>query len=83
MLKLAAYQFVDKMRERGYKTQRTDCADWAKSDDPHGEYWNRWLKTGQTQKGVEAFKNGVTEEHCVFQGSGFSEYDGIDGEAGQ
>lgn len=84
MLKRAAYLFVDRMREQGYKTKRlTDCADWAKSADPHGEYWNRWLKTGQTQKGVEAFKNGVNEEHCVFQGSGFSEYDGIDGEAGQ
>ncbi len=85
MLKRAAYQFVDKMRERGYKTQRTDCADWAKSDDPHGEYWNRWLKTGQTQKGVEAFKNTGEQEEglCLFEGTGFSERDGEDFEQDQ
>jgi phosphoadenosine phosphosulfate reductase len=79
MLKRAAFQFVERMRERGYKTQCKDCADWSKTDDPHNEYWYRWLKTGQTQKSVEAFKNAGKQEEglCLFEGTGFSERDGI------
>lgn len=81
MLQKAAYGYVDRMESMDFMTMRGKrCADWCEAKNPHGEYWARWLATGQTQKPIAAYfedRRGRHEDpaQCVFAGTGFSESD--------
>ena len=76
MLRKGADAFVQRMRERDFVTAAgKNCASWYASENPEGEYWNRWVKSGQTSKPADSFFEDQ-EGDCLFSGSGFSESDG-------
>lgn len=78
-LRSGAARFVARMRRAGYVTARgKPCADWCHAADPVAEYWNRWIRTGQTSKPAEAAPPDDSDQQCLFAGTGFSETDGED-----
>lgn len=79
MLKEAARGFVERMRGMGFVTARgKPCSDWCKAADPAGEFWRRWISTGQTANPIEAAHEN-DDAPCLFAGTGFSESDGAEG----
>ena len=66
--------FVARMRGMGWANARGKvCSDWHLAEDPEGEYWRRWITTGQTSK--PSATGHYDRDQCVFEGSGFSEAD--------
>jgi len=77
MLRKGAGRFVARMRSKGFVTGHgKPCADWCRSPDPEGEYWARWLATGQTSKPIGDCDK-FEDELCLFAGTGFDEKDGV------
>lgn len=81
MVRMGADRFVARMRKMGFVTKRgKPCADWCNADNPEEEFWNRWIRTGQTTTPIDEWnkkgKSKAPREECLFEGSGFSEHDG-------
>ena len=79
VMRKGADRFVARMRSQGFVTRHgKPCPDWCASPDPEGEYWARWMATGQTSKVAGGCGN-FEDALCLFAGTGFDEKDG-DGE---
>lgn len=78
-LKIGASRFVQKMRKYGFVSKHgKQCPDWCEAENPEDEYFERWIKTGQTIVSVdECGRKKQTETDCIFAGSGFSFFDGV------
>ena len=91
MFRQAARRFAERMRAQGWKTARgRSCGSWKDAKDPAEEILRRWIETGQTMKSVAEYDSDFgrggrpdVQGQCVFEGSGFSERDGMGEEWGE
>ncbi len=75
MLRQGADRYVQRFRKSGWvKANGKPCSSWCKAHNPEDEYFNRWIKNGQTAQptGIDY----AAGEPCLFDGTGFSGYDG-------
>jgi hypothetical protein len=80
MLRIGGNKYVARMRRRSFvKINGNHCSDWCKASSPEDEYFARWIATGQTTKPIS--DDVMSDDDCLFAGSGFSEADGSDFEA--
>ena len=82
MLRRGSDLFVRRMRAQGWVTKRgTHCLDWCEASDPEEEYWQRWVRTGQTAMPLDRAPAYDSAQQCLFAGTGFSESDNPDMDA--
>ena len=76
VLRKGAEAYVRRAAARGFVTMKgKPFPDWCRAADPAGEYWRRWVETGQTAK-PDLCAAEADGQMCLFAGTGFDERDG-------